>query len=65
GYYIDALDTLNARIGWRSDRLQITAFAENIGGEDDARLWNLGNYLSGYQAVIRPERFGVRVGVSF
>jgi iron complex outermembrane receptor protein len=65
GYYIDALDTINARIGWRSDRLQITAFAENIGGEDDARLWNLGNYLSGYQAVIRPERFGVRVGVSF
>jgi iron complex outermembrane recepter protein len=65
GYQIGNRSIVNLRAGWQSDRLTISVYGENLGGADKARIWNVGNFLSGYQAVIWPERYGVRVGVRY
>lgn len=65
GYVIGSRRTINARAGWRADRYSITVYGENLGGDDEVYLWDVGNMLSGYQAVVRPERIGVKLTTSF
>ncbi|MBL8270675.1 TonB-dependent receptor, partial [Steroidobacter sp.] len=65
GYFIGSRRTVNARAGWRADRYSITVYGENLGGDDEVYLWDVGNMLSGYQAVVRPERFGVKFTTTF
>ncbi|WP_299323471.1 TonB-dependent receptor [Parasphingopyxis sp.] len=61
---IGSTDFFNFRAGFRGERVSVFAFAENIGANEVFEL-RVDNYLSGFQAVIRPERYGVRISFNY
>lgn len=65
GYFVNETSLVNLRAGYRDDSFSVSVFAENLGASGSAFAYEVNNFLSGIQAIIRPERYGVRLGYNF
>ncbi|NJS13292.1 MAG: TonB-dependent receptor [Sphingopyxis sp.] len=65
GYFVNDIDYINLRAGFRGNRVSVVAFAENLGASKSVFAFEVNNFLAGIQAIVRPERYGVRLSLNY